>query len=74
MNVVSRLRLIPEIALCVLVFSHSIPADAQEQKKVPRIGWLSSGSSSSTSSTLEAFRKGMIALGYVERKNIETIY
>ena len=39
-----------------------------------RIGWLSAGSLSATTENLEAFRKGLIALGYVEGKNIEILY
>ncbi len=46
-------------------------ADAQEPKKIPRIGYLSSGAScSSANETLKAFRQGLNALGYVEGKNI----
>jgi putative ABC transport system substrate-binding protein len=45
-------------------------ADAQQPKKVPRIGILSAQSSSVASSRVEAFRKGLIELGYTEGKNI----
>ena len=48
-------------------------AEAQQPKKVLRIGWLSAGSSATTGN-LEAFRKELIALGYVEGKNIEILY
>jgi putative tryptophan/tyrosine transport system substrate-binding protein len=43
---------------------------AQQQAKVPRIGFLVAGSSSSSSTRIEAFRQGLRDLGYVEGKNI----
>jgi putative ABC transport system substrate-binding protein len=45
-------------------------AEAQQPKKVPRIGFLVSGSPSSTSDSTEAFRQGLRGLGYVEGQNI----
>ena len=46
------------------------PADAQQAKKVPRIGFLSGVFPSSISARVEAFRQGLRELGYVEEKNI----
>src|SRR6266850_6093510 len=45
-------------------------AEAQQPKKVPQIGFLSSSSPSAVSPRLEAFRQGLRELGYVEGKNI----
>jgi len=45
-------------------------AEAQQSKKVPRIGYLTTGSPSSTSPNSEAFREGLRQLGYVEGQNI----
>ena len=46
-------------------------AHAQQPKKVPRIGFLSVGSSSSMSSEdVKAFRQGLRDLGYVEGQNL----
>jgi putative ABC transport system substrate-binding protein len=45
-------------------------AQAQQPKKVPRIGYLSAGSASSQSSRVEAFRQGLREFGYAEGKNI----
>src|SRR5262250_197342 len=51
------------VALCTSV-------EAQQQKKVPRIGFLSATSPSTISARVEAFRQGLRELGYVEGKNI----
>ena len=50
------------------------PADAQQQAKVPRIGFLVASSASFYSSRIEAFRQGLRELGYVEGKNIVIEY
>ncbi len=49
-------------------------AEAQPPKKVPRIGFLASGSPSSMSSRTEALRQGLRELGYVEGKDIVIEY
>ena len=46
------------------------PAEAQQPKKVPRIGFLGQASASFYSTAIEAFRDGLHGLGYVEGKNI----
>ena len=45
-------------------------AEAQQPKKVPRIGYLSATSPSVNPTRIEAFRQGLRELGYVEGKNI----
>ena len=57
------------IALCSMLsvlFSH---AEAQQPKKVPRIGFLSAVAPSAIPARIEAFRQGLRELGYVEGKN-----
>src|SRR5262245_22031612 len=49
-------------------------AEAQQPKKVPRIGYMAAGSRSSDSFRIEAFRLGLRELGYVEGKNISIDY
>jgi putative ABC transport system substrate-binding protein len=49
-------------------------AEAQQQKKVPRIGFLGAASATSQASRLDAFRQGLRELGYVEGKNIIVEY
>ena len=59
-------------ALCsvgALLFALSFEAEAQELKRVPRIGFLTS-SPSVFPDRNEAFRQGLRELGYVEGKNI----
>jgi ABC-type uncharacterized transport system substrate-binding protein len=64
-----RKRFVP-FALGALLFALSFPAWAQQSKKVPRIGYLSVLSPSSDSARIEAFRKGLAELGYIEGQNI----
>ena len=58
------------LALCAMFFALGFAAEAQQPKKVPRIGYLTSTSLSSQSATREAFQQGLRELGYTERKNI----
>src|SRR5262245_14831606 len=46
----------------------------QPTAKVPRIGWLVTGSPTSYRFSLAAFREGLMALGYVEGQNINIEY
>jgi putative ABC transport system substrate-binding protein len=57
-------------ALSALILTRIHLAEAQQLKKVPRIGYLSSTSSSAGSSRIEAFRQGLRELEYVEGKDI----
>jgi len=59
-----------EILVGALLFALCLPAQAQEPKKVPRIGYLSASSLSAQSARIEAFREGLRELGYVDGKNI----
>ena len=63
-------------ALCFLLLAPCFPAAAQQQKKVPRIGYLVDSSPSSTREVgqVEAFRQGLRELGYVEGQNIAIEY
>jgi putative ABC transport system substrate-binding protein len=47
-----------------------VVAEAQQPKKVPRIGYLSVSSLSVMADRIEAFRQGLRELGYVEGKDI----
>src|SRR3990170_3946421 len=65
---IPRLRLC--LTLCAMLFALCSPAQAQQPKKVPRIGFLSGSPPSSIKALTEAFRQGLRDLGYVEGKNI----
>ena len=56
--------------VCVMLFAPCNPVEAQQPKKVPRIGILVGGSAASDSARIEALRQGLRDLGYVEGKNI----
>jgi ABC-type uncharacterized transport system substrate-binding protein len=68
----NRKRFCAVLVALLLVFCAS--AEAQQQKKIPRIGFLIAVSPSSLSARVEAFRQGLRQLGYVEGKNIVVEY
>ena len=55
-------------AILILDFIHL--AEAQQTKKVPRIGYLSSQSASADSSRLDAFRQALRDLDHIEGKTL----
>jgi putative tryptophan/tyrosine transport system substrate-binding protein len=62
------------VLLVNLVLASNHPADAQQSGKIPRIGFLVPGSASSYASRIEAFRKGLRELKYVEGQNANIEY
>jgi putative ABC transport system substrate-binding protein len=58
-------------AFSALFFVISISVEAQQPKKIARIGVLSGASASAMFTSVESFREGLRELGYVEGKNIE---
>ncbi len=66
--------IVPLLAILILVSVNL--AEAQQTKKIPKIGFLVSGSPSSTREVgeVEAFRQGLRELGYVEGQNIAIEY
>jgi putative ABC transport system substrate-binding protein len=56
--------------LAIFLLTSVCPAEAQQPKKVPRIGWLTGAPLSANAERREAFRQGLRELGYVEGKNI----
>jgi putative tryptophan/tyrosine transport system substrate-binding protein len=56
------------VALALALFR---VAEAQQTKKVPRIGYVSeSGDANNPGATFEVFRRGLRDIGYIEEKNI----
>jgi putative ABC transport system substrate-binding protein len=60
------------LAASVLICFH--PAEAQQPKNVPQIGFLGFTSLSGIAARIEAFRQGLRELGYVDGKNIVIEY
>jgi len=58
------------ILVAVLLLIVAVKAEAQQAKKIPRIGYLAIASLSAATERIEAFRQGLRELGYVEGKNI----
>jgi putative ABC transport system substrate-binding protein len=58
------------VGLCFVFLALSFSVRAQQPPKIHTIGFLSGASLSSTANRVEAFRQGLLALGYVEGKNI----
>ena len=65
-------KLFIHVALSAMLLALSFPAEAQQQTKIPRIGFLFIGSKDQPH--LESFRQGLRDLGYVEGKNIVIEY
>jgi putative ABC transport system substrate-binding protein len=61
-------------ALCALLFAICVSAEAQQPKKVFRIGYLSALDPASESTRTEPFRLALRELGYIEGQNIAIEY
>jgi putative ABC transport system substrate-binding protein len=64
------LRAVLTVILTLALLAVPLAAEAQEAKNVPRIGFLSAASPAAVSGRIEAFRRGLRELGYVEGSNI----
>src|SRR5947208_9681860 len=62
------------VLLVGLILASVHLAEAQQPKKVPRIGVLGAASSSVGSIKVDSFRQGLRELGYTEEKNIVIEY
>jgi putative tryptophan/tyrosine transport system substrate-binding protein len=58
------------LTLCGMLLALSVPAEAQQSQKVPRIGLLTTASTAVAAPWIDAFRQGLRELGYIEGKNI----
>ena len=63
------------LVLGAMLFALCLPVWAQQQPKVPRIGYVTgSGGANNPGPNIEAFQQGLRDLGYIERKNILVEY
>jgi hypothetical protein len=62
------------VTLTLAILVAPLAAEAQPPKHVPRIGLLITNSRAAESTSIEAFRRGLQALGYVEGQNISLEY
>ena len=62
------------LALSSLLLAPCFPAEAQQPKKVPRIGYLSALDPASESFRSEPIRQALRELGYIEGQNIAFVY
>ena len=62
------------LALSAALFSLYLPADAQQPKKVARIGYLSTTDPATDSARAEGIRLALRELGYIEGQNIAIEY
>src|ERR1051325_11426357 len=62
------------LALSAILIVSRISADAQQVKKLPKIGFLSGSSAAAMSARTAAFQHGLRDLGYLEGKNILVEY
>ena len=68
-----RKQFIPA-GVCALLFALCVSVQAQQPKKVSRIGYLSSGNTVSESTRAEGIRLALRELGYIEGQNIAIEY
>ena len=61
---------VPSIVVAVVLLAVAVIAEAQQPKKMPRIGVLRSDTPATFASRNEAFRQGLRELGYVEGENV----
>jgi putative tryptophan/tyrosine transport system substrate-binding protein len=62
------------ILIAVVLLAVGVIAEAQQPKKVARIGYISSGDPASESNRIEAIRVALRDLGYIEGQNIAIEY
>src|SRR5262245_36613852 len=58
----------------LLLLAAGTSAEAQQQKKIPRIGYLGLSAAPTSTYRIDAFRQGLRQLGYVEGKDFVIEY
>src|SRR5215467_10290451 len=67
-------RKITALAVSALLLALSFSAEAQQPRKVPRIGYLSNADAATDSARTEGIRLALRNLGYIEGQNIAIEY
>ena len=67
-------RKLGSFVLCAVLLALWLPADAQQAKKLFRLGYLSSGGPTTDAGRTEAIRLALHALGYIEGQNLAIEY
>ena len=65
---------VPSILIAVVWLALGVISEAQQPKKIPRIGYLSAYDAASESSRAEGVRLALLELGYIEGRNIAIEY
>jgi hypothetical protein len=65
---------VPSILVAVVLLVLCVSAEAQQPKKVPRIGYLANSDAATESARSEAIRLALRELGHIEGQNIATEY
>jgi putative ABC transport system substrate-binding protein len=66
------MRKITVLAICAVLFALCVSAEARQPGKIPRVGFLSPGYGKNP--MIDAFRRGLRELGWVEGQNIAVEY
>jgi putative tryptophan/tyrosine transport system substrate-binding protein len=64
------LRHLVWMPLCALLLALGVPVEAQQPKKIVRVGYLAAVSAAADAPRFEAFRQGLRELGYIEGENL----
>jgi putative tryptophan/tyrosine transport system substrate-binding protein len=73
-KVISSQRSVVSLILCAILLGLYSSVEAQQPKKIPRLGYLSSGNPTSESIRSEAIRLALRELGYIEGQHIAFEY
>src|SRR5262245_13592930 len=63
-------RKITVFALCAMLFALCASAEAQQPKKIAKVGFFLGSTPAAAAHNVEAFRQGLRELGYVEGKTV----
>ena len=62
------------VVLCAMLFALCSQAEAQQQEKIPRVAFLGTASASVVGDRVNALRRGLRELGYVDGQNVLVEY